>query len=217
MSPHVYITRRQTRDGVSHVVRYRWGGRGFKLVHLGSKRTLREARALRDWAAGELAAARDPRAELHRAALSASAAVRSMDLDAWWERFIAARLDTAEGTRANFRKAAARFSPLLGSRDPFALTIADVQEAVGALANGDRADDAAQVREFAAAGARLRRGRAERRARPASETSVRPCVMNQSRPMRRTLSRWLEKLTKPMVARVRNDGPNRNARWRDRI
>ncbi len=35
MSPHVYITRRQTRDGVSHVVRYRWGGRGFKLVHLG--------------------------------------------------------------------------------------------------------------------------------------------------------------------------------------
>ena len=135
MSPHVYITRRQTRDGVSHVVRYRWGGRGFKLVHLGSKRTLREARALRDWAAGELAAARDPRAELHRAALSASAAVRSMDLDAWWERFIAARLDTAEGTRANFRKAAARFSPLLGSRDPFALAIADIQEAVGALAN----------------------------------------------------------------------------------
>ena len=58
-----------------------------------------------------------------------------MDLDAWWERFIAARLDTAEGTRANYRKAAARFSPLLGSRDPFALTIADIQEAVGVLAN----------------------------------------------------------------------------------
>ena len=51
MSPHVYVTKRKSKRGESrYVVRYRWGGRGFNLIHLASKRTQREARALRDWA-----------------------------------------------------------------------------------------------------------------------------------------------------------------------
>jgi integrase len=56
-----------------------------------------------------------------------------MDLDAWWGRFIGARHDTADGTRKNYRKAANRFSALLGSRNPHTLSVADIQEAVGAL------------------------------------------------------------------------------------
>lgn len=58
-----------------------------------------------------------------------------MTLDAWWDRFVAARLDTAPGTQRNYRKAKERVSPLLGSRDPFTLKVADVQEVVAALAS----------------------------------------------------------------------------------
>jgi integrase len=134
MSPHVYITRRKSARGESrYIVRYRWGGRGFKLIHLASKQTQREARALRDWAAGELAAARDPREMLRRAALSAASPIPTLTLDGWWDRFIAARVDTTDGTQANYRKAKERFSPLLGSRDPFGFSVADVREAVTAL------------------------------------------------------------------------------------
>ena len=135
MSPHVYVTKRKTSGGgIRSVVRYRWGGRGFKLLHLGSKQTQREARALRDWAAGELAAARDPRESLRTASVVALVSARAGDLDTWWDRFIAARLDTSPGTQRNYRKAKERFSSLLGSRDPRSLVVADVQEAIGALA-----------------------------------------------------------------------------------
>jgi hypothetical protein len=134
MSPRAYITKRATGAGeMRYVVRYRWGGRGFKLVHLASKRSLREARELRDWAAGELAAARDPRAGLAAAAQANDAPAR-ITLERWWDRFVAARLDTAKGTQRNYRKARDRFSPLLGSRDPSSLGVADIQEAVARLA-----------------------------------------------------------------------------------
>ena len=84
--------------------------------------------------AGELSAARDPRQSLGEAAASALAPARKVvDLDSWWDRFIESRLDTADGTRANYRKAKDRFSSLLGDRDPSALTLADVQEAVSRL------------------------------------------------------------------------------------
>ena len=64
---HIFITRRVTlKRERRYVVRYRWGGRAYELIHLGSKRTEREARVLRDWGAGELAAGRDPRKELRR-------------------------------------------------------------------------------------------------------------------------------------------------------
>jgi len=102
-------------------------------VHLGSRSTEREARTLRDWAAGELIAGRDPRVSL---AAQRDAAVRPRaprDVDAAWESFIAARLDTADGTRRNYRKAKEAFSPLLGSRDVGSLRGADVQRAVGSL------------------------------------------------------------------------------------
>ena len=131
---HVYVTKRKRANGRrSWVVRYRWGGRAFKLTHLGSRSTEREAKALRDWAAGELIAGRDPRMSqaAHRDASVTGSLV--LDVDTAWDRFIASRLDTADGTRRNFRKARNAFSPLLGSRDVRSLRVADIQTAVGAL------------------------------------------------------------------------------------
>lgn len=114
-------------------MRYRWGGRAFKLLHLGSRSTEREAKALRDWAAGELIAGRDPRSSLSAMREAASRPKLAFGLDGVWDAFIAARLDTAEGTRLNYRKAKDAFSPLLGSRDVGALRVADIQSAVGRL------------------------------------------------------------------------------------
>jgi hypothetical protein len=54
------ITTRQTKSGSRYVVRYRLGGRAYPLVHGGSFRTLKEARARRDVVAGEIAAGRNP-------------------------------------------------------------------------------------------------------------------------------------------------------------
>src|SRR5438132_8046471 len=54
------ITTRRTKSGPRYVVRYRLGGRAYGLVHGGSFRTLKEARARRDLLAGELANGRNP-------------------------------------------------------------------------------------------------------------------------------------------------------------
>jgi hypothetical protein len=131
---HVYITKRKRANGRrSWVVRYRWGGRAFPLRHLASKPTEREARTLRDWAAGELIAGRDPRVSLNALRQSATAERGVVDLDSAWERFIDARLDTTEGTRRNYRKAKDAFRDAIGTRDALSLTVADVQRAVGEL------------------------------------------------------------------------------------
>ena len=133
---HVFITRRQTGSGAPrYVVRYRWGGRAFPLRHLASKPTMREAKALRDWAAGEMIAGRDPRASLKDMASRASDRVREQTVDQAFEAFIGARLDTAEGTRRNYRKAQAALRALLGDREVGSLRVADVQAAVGGLAD----------------------------------------------------------------------------------
>jgi hypothetical protein len=54
------ITTRRTKSGPRYVVRYRLGGRTYPIVHAGSFRTLREARARRDLVGGEIAAGRNP-------------------------------------------------------------------------------------------------------------------------------------------------------------
>jgi hypothetical protein len=53
------ITTRQTASGPRYVVRYRLGGRAYPIVHGGSFRTLKEAKARRDFIGGELAAGRN--------------------------------------------------------------------------------------------------------------------------------------------------------------
>jgi integrase len=103
---HVYITRRRTGAGERrYVVRYRWGGRAYRLVHLGSKHTEKEARGLRDWAAGELAAGRDPRKELRR--LQQVLTQRStVTVDAWFRRWI----EVSELTLADVQEAVAKLA-----------------------------------------------------------------------------------------------------------
>jgi integrase len=131
---HVYITKRVRPGGrTTWVVRYRWGGRAFRLVHLGSRSTEREAKKLRDWAAGELVAGRDPRTSLAAMRDAAAHPSAPRDVDGAWESFIRSRLDTTEGTRRNYRKAKDAFFPLLGARDVGSLRVADVQAAVGTL------------------------------------------------------------------------------------
>jgi integrase len=131
---HVYLTRRTTTKGERrYVVRYRWGGRAYRLVHLGSKRTEKEARSLRDWAAGELAAGRDPRRERRR--LQQASTLRStVTVDAWFRRWIDSRIDVEEKTKKLDTNAADRFKPVIGELEVSELTLADVQEAVGKLA-----------------------------------------------------------------------------------
>jgi hypothetical protein len=110
---HVYITRRRTGAGRRrYVVRYRWGGRAYRLVHLGSKHTEREARGLRDSAAGELAAGRDPRKELRR--LQQASMQRSIiTVDAWFRRWIDSRISVGDKTKKLDTNAANRFKPLI--------------------------------------------------------------------------------------------------------
>lgn len=132
---HVYITRRSTtRRERRYVVRYRWGGRSFRLVHLGSKHTEREARTLRDWAAGEIAAGRDPRRELRRIQ-QASAQRSTVTVDAWFRRWIDSRIDVGENTKKLDKNAADRFKPVIGEVEVSELTLADIQEAIARLAD----------------------------------------------------------------------------------
>jgi integrase len=132
---HVYITRRRTGTGQRrYVVRYRWGGRAYRLVHLASKRTEKEARDVRNWAAGELAAGRDPRKELRR--LQQASTLRStVTVDAWFRRWIDSRIDVEDKTKKLDTNAADRFKPLIGELEVSELTLVDVQGAVAKLAD----------------------------------------------------------------------------------
>lgn len=120
---HVYVTRRRTVTGERRYVgRYRWGGRAYRLVHLGSKHTEKEARGLRDWAAGELAAGRDPRKELRRLQ-QASTQRSTVRVDAWFRRWIDSRIDVEEKTKKLDTNAADRFKPLIGDLEVSELTL----------------------------------------------------------------------------------------------
>src|SRR5205809_4276099 len=91
------ITTRRGKNGARYVVRYRLGGRAYPLVHGGSFRTLREARARRDLVAGELAAGRNP-ADLLRA-VTEKPIVRTFEQIA--EAYRSSRVDIGDETRKN--------------------------------------------------------------------------------------------------------------------
>src|SRR5262245_18289478 len=54
------IVTRRTRSGLRYHVRYARGGRAYPVLHGGSFKTQKEAKARRDLIAGELAAGRNP-------------------------------------------------------------------------------------------------------------------------------------------------------------
>ncbi|MDQ3672705.1 MAG: hypothetical protein M3364_09775, partial [Actinomycetota bacterium] len=121
--PSLTITTRKAKDGPRYAVRYRLGGRAYPIVHAGSFRTLKEAKARRDFVAGELAGGRNP-AEALRALSAAPSAVVSVDT--WAERFLASRIDVAENTRKMYRSHLRKIGETFGDRDPHSITAADV-------------------------------------------------------------------------------------------
>jgi hypothetical protein len=105
------ITRRRTRSGPRYVVRYRLGGRAYPIRHAGSFTREREARARRDFVAGELSAGRDP-AEALRVLSDPSAAPKAETLDERFGVFIASRVDVGPKTIALYRNARAKLGEL---------------------------------------------------------------------------------------------------------
>ena len=122
--PTITITTRTTKkSGKRFVVRYRLGGRAYPIVSAGSFRTLKEARARRDFVAGELAVGRNP-AETLRAVLAAPRP--TLTLSTWRDRFLASRIDVDENTRKNYISALKKACERFGDRAPAELQADDV-------------------------------------------------------------------------------------------
>ena len=131
MSPSAYITSRVTTKGEKrYVVRYRRGGRGFKVEHAGSFPSQREAKIRRDFVAGELAAGRDPRKALRAAATAKTRTYRD-----WAEAYVASRIDLADTTGSALDAHLKRLLPVFGDRDPGTITVSDCQEWLAANAD----------------------------------------------------------------------------------
>jgi hypothetical protein len=100
------------RVGGRWQVRYRLGGLESRIRYGGTFRTQREARARRDWIAGELAAMRVPALELLAASDRSS---RTETVRAAAEAWRSSRLDVSAGTDATYAVSIGRILPALGS------------------------------------------------------------------------------------------------------
>jgi integrase len=129
MAGSVWITKRGNR----HRVVYRIGGRESKPRYGGSFGTRREAKARRDWIAGELAAMRVPNLSL-LAEPQAAPTVREKSLE--WQR---SRSDVREATAIQHRTSLSHVNRLLGNRPCDAITWTEVQRMVDVLAGEKRA------------------------------------------------------------------------------
>jgi integrase len=127
--PSLTITTRQTASGPRYVVRFRLGGRAYPIVHGGSFRTMKEAKARRDFIGGEIAAGRNPADGLH--AMTETPKVRTFtDV---YDAFTASRVDVSDLTRGNYATHRLRLVDLLGQRDPTTITWHDVQDVITSL------------------------------------------------------------------------------------
>jgi integrase len=124
------ITVRTTKSGKRFIVRFRLGGRSYPLLHGGSFRTMREARARRGLIAGELANGRNP-ADLLGSMLEQPRPV--VALTEWRDRFLKSRHDADDNTVTNYRSSLNAFCERFDGRDPQALTVSDVAEWVAEL------------------------------------------------------------------------------------
>lgn len=130
MSP-AHIRVRVTREGKRRYdVRYRRGGRGYKIEHAGTFKSQAEARIRRDLVAGELAAGRDPRIVLGQLA-NPVAPVTVAELAAAW---LGSRIDVKDSTRSVYGDHIARILTRFGTKAAAAVTPADVREWIGELA-----------------------------------------------------------------------------------
>jgi integrase len=129
----VFITRRKTRSGTRHVVRYRLGGRAYPIVHGGSFKKFREAQERARLIGGELAAGRNP------ALLLAALTKPPLPVETLRElapRYEASRVDRKEGeSRRTLSSLVKRAVAWGGDRDPHSLTWQDCQEFVASLSD----------------------------------------------------------------------------------
>jgi integrase len=129
-----WIERRTTKTGaIRYRVKYRLGGRESAHRYAGSFKAKRDALARLAWVAGELAAMRVPDRGTVEVAPGRAPTVAEA-----CERWRAARVDVAEGTRVLHRVALGRVVPILGARRLDELTVDDVNELVRELARTGR-------------------------------------------------------------------------------
>jgi integrase len=102
-------------------------------LYAGVFRTMREARARRDWVPGELAALRVP--DLTRLAAPKTAPT----LKRLAERWQASRVDVRDSTRIQHRTALGRVLPILGDKAVIDITPADVADLVARLTEAGKA------------------------------------------------------------------------------
>jgi integrase len=137
------ITTRKTRSGPRYVVRYRLGGRGWPVVHAGSFKTLKEAKARRDLLAGELAAGRNP-AEMLRPVKTAPT---QRTLAEWANAWLASRIDLDPTSRRAYRShLAAILTDTLAGREAVSLRESDIREWVASQTR--RGLSASSVRSY---------------------------------------------------------------------
>lgn len=132
MSSTWIVTRPAKDGGKRWRVEYREGGRDSPTMYGGSFRTRAEALERRKAIAAELAALRDPRGLLERARNADRPAVLTFATAA--ERWLASRLDDANGTKIQHRTSVGRAVRELGSRPVDELQAADVAGMVATLA-----------------------------------------------------------------------------------
>jgi integrase len=126
MSP-AHIRKRDTGSGRRYDVRYRLGGRGYKILHAGTFKTLAEARARRDLVAGELAAGRDPRVLLSQRATQQTIAAAAVE-------WLATRIDVEPSTRRTYADHIVRITADLGTLPTDGVTPARVRAWIAELA-----------------------------------------------------------------------------------
>jgi integrase len=130
--PSLTITTRQTTSGPRYVVRYRLGGRAYPIVHGGSFRTMKAAKARRDFIGGEIAAGRNP-ADALRAMVS-KVEQPTLTIEVWSEKFIASRIDVDANTIRSYKTALKKVCQTFGDWDSNAITVDDVAGWVSDLA-----------------------------------------------------------------------------------
>ena len=156
--PTLTITTRKTKDGPRYVVRYRLGGRAWPIVHAGSFRTMREARARRDLVAGELAAGRNPADALAGLRRRTTAEADLDDVDGAVPRLADRR---RREHHEELPHGATESGETFGDRDPATITVDEVAEWVATLAEKRKPGTVGLYLHRLPAAARPRRCRAE--------------------------------------------------------
>ena len=124
------VTTRRTKSGTRYVARYRLGGRSYPLVHGGSFKTLREARARRDLIAGELAAGRNP-ADLLRSLVEIPI---TRTFAQWGEAMVESRIDISDSRRRFLELALrTRINPTFGPRYASEIKPSEIQEWIATM------------------------------------------------------------------------------------